>query len=547
MKKTAILYFLILIFFFSILPISASAEGTDEDLNWDTIVNQFLAENRCRDDSVAVGYYNTVTGEEHFYRGDEYMETGSTYKIPLNMVYAEKIFKGEMDFDTQIGLRKYQYLQQQTIVYSNNDYATLLWQNIGKNDEYGNYKAFRTAIAPYMGVDPDNVDPIYYENRFFTAEQVMHCLKTLYSEPERFPGVIDCMLLAEQDNYFCYHPQNYPVAHKYGYIFENGCLYICDSGICYTDDPIIIVMFTANAHHPNSMLADYCTLMCDYAQITRSARLSLNETLSESSVTSSENTVLSPTLTSKMPDSAQRPDLSDSKENSAVMPTIVICTLFLVATTLVIIFSVSGKMMPISGFLSVLFATSALVLCLIGTVSGTIIARTEGNPRDTVKAFFDSIVSGDYDTACNYLSDYSDFCLDIATKDECSAKMIEALRSSYAYELLDDCNTDGLSARQNVKFRYLDFSKMSEDLHNNTNECIRIMVERLSKKEIYDESGEYLDSFIAEAYAEAVETTLSHKEKYFSYALLDLDLVYRNGLWLMSTSPELLTALSGGV
>lgn len=528
------------------LPLSASAEGNDADQDWDTIVSRFLAENKCRDDSVALGYYNTVTGEEHFYRGDVYMETGSTYKVPLNMVYAEKIYEGEMDFDTPIGVLKYQYLQHQTIVYSNNDYATLLWQNIGKNEDYGNYTVFRTAIAPYMGVDPDNVDPIYYKNRFFTAEQVMHCLKMLYSEPERFPGVIDCMLLAEQDNYFCYHPQHYPIAHKYGYIFENGCLNICDSGICYTDDPIIIVMFTENVRHPNSMLADYCTLMCDYAQSTRSARLSPDGSLTESPVISTEDTVISQIPVSETPGDTEIADPADNKENSAAMPTIFICTIFLVAITSVIISSARKKTKPVSGILSVLFATAALVLCVIGAVNGTIFTRTEGDPRDTVIAFFESIVSGDYDTAYNYLSDYSDLGLDIAVKDEVSASMINALHSSYAFELVDDCDTDGLSARQNVKIRYLDFNRMSEDLLKNTNECIRMMVDRLSKKEIYNESGEYLDSFIASAYAEAVELTLSRKEDYFSYAFLGLDLVYRNDLWLINTSPELLTALSGG-
>ena len=80
----------------------------------------------------------------------------------------------------------------------------------------------------------------------------------------------------------------------------------------------------------------------------------------------------------------------------------------------------------------------------------------------------------------------------------------------------------------------------------NTNKCIRIMVYSISKKEIYYESSQYLDSFIASAYAEAVELTLSRKEDYFSYAFLGLDLVYRNDLWLINTSPELLTALSGG-
>ena len=546
MKRTVIILFLIIALLTTVLTVSASAEDADSPDDWDTIVSRFLSENKCLNESVALGYYNTVTGEEHYYRGDKYMETGSTYKVPLNMVYAERIYNGEMDFDTTIGVQKYQYLQRQTIVYSNNDYATLLWQNIGKNNEYGNYKAFRTAIAPYMGVDPDNVDPMYYKNRFFTAEQVVHCLKTLYSDPERFPGIIDCMLLAEQDNYFCYHTQDYPIAHKYGYIFENGCLYICDSGICYTDDPIIIVMFTANVRHPNALLADYCTLMCDYTEEARLFRLSATNAENDSSIPVSDNAFNSfePAIVTTEPSKLREPE--PVKEHPQIMPLIIICALSLTAIAAMIIAAARKKVRPVSALMSVLFASSALFLCVSGMSRGLIFAKTEGDPCDAIHGFFDDIVSGDFTSACDFLADYSDIGLDTDTDDAVSAEMLRALRDSYDYELIGDCVTEGLSAKQKVKVKYLDFSKMSSDLQFNTNECIRQLVERLSKNEIFDASGEYLDSFIAEAYAEAAEITLSHVDDFYSFAVVDIDLIYRDDHWLMNTNQALLAALSGG-
>ena len=521
MKRTVKILFFIIALIFPTLTISASAADTDSRDDWDSIVSNFLSENKCLNESVALAYYNTVTGEEHYYRGDEYMETGSTYKVPLNMVYAERIYNGEMDFDTVIGVHKYQYLQRQTIVNSNNEYATLLWQNIGTSNDYGNYRAFRTAIAPYMGVDPDNVDPKYYKNRFFTAEQVLHCLKTLYFDPERFPGVIDCMLLAEQDDYFCLHPQDYPIAHKYGYIFENGCLYICDSGICYTDDPIIIVMFTANVRHPNALLADYCTLMCDYTEKARQLRLSTSNAEKNSSIHVSDNAFSSfePAIATTYPSEFREPE--PVKEPLDIMPPIIICALSLTATAAVIITAARKKVKPVSALMSVLFASSALFLCVAGMSKGLMFTKTEGDPCDAIRGFFDAIVSGDYTSACSFLADYSDIGLDIEPADSVSAEMISALRSSYNYELIGNCVTDGLTASQKVKVRYLDFPKMSSDLQFNTNECIRQMVERLSKKEIYDASGEYLDEFVSEAYTEAAGITLSHVNDYYSYAVVE--------------------------
>lgn len=42
--------------------------------------------------------------------------------------------------------------------------------------------------------------------------------------------------------------------------------YINDCAIVYTDEPIVIVMFTLSPPKPYDALADYCSLMADYAQ-----------------------------------------------------------------------------------------------------------------------------------------------------------------------------------------------------------------------------------------------------------------------------------------
>ena len=467
------------------------------------------------------------------------METGSTYKVPLNMVYAERIYNGEMDFDTKIAGARYDFLQYITIVRSNNEYATYLWKELG---EYG---VFRNAIADYMGVDPETVEPKYYRNRFFTAEQVVHCLRTLYSDPERFPGVIDCMLLAEPENYFCYHSQDYPIAHKYGYISEGGSLYVCDSGICYTDDPIIIVMFTEHARRPSALLADYCTLMCNYAESTRRIRLSQEEPQNESTIPAAENE------DSPLVPVSVAPTYTDSQttievESRSIMPIIAISIIGLALIITIIISMIKIKIKPISGVLSAFLVAVAFALCITGSVRGPVYTKTEGNPCDVITSFFDSIISGNYSSACDNLAEYSDIGLDVKPDDVVSAKMIDALRTSYDYELVGDCIINGLSASQKVRIRYLDLSKMSSDLQQNTNETIRLMVDSHLKNEIYDEDGNYRNDFISEAYSEAVDIALSHKNDYYSYSMIDIDMSYKSNHWLIYSSPELFAALCGG-
>ena len=254
----------------ALTPSAAAAPLSDPAKNddWESVVAEFLDtyEDRNKSCSITLGYRNLVTGEEHFYKGDEYMVTCSMYKVPLNMYFTEKIYNGEMDWDTLIAEVPYSELIEGSIVRSSNTKSEMLIYAIGSYNDY------RRAICPYMGVDPDEVEYKYYENNFFTARQMIHCLGMLYEEQEHFPGVIERMLRAEPDNYFNYHEQEFDVAHKYGYLSDrdNGKRYVNDCAIVYTDEPIAIVMFTDNIPDSYNALADYCTLMSNYAQAHKS-------------------------------------------------------------------------------------------------------------------------------------------------------------------------------------------------------------------------------------------------------------------------------------
>ena len=61
--------------------------------DWDAVIEDFFEENNIDPQTVTLGYYNTVTGEEHYHRGDAELTAGSITKVPLNMYFAEKIYK----------------------------------------------------------------------------------------------------------------------------------------------------------------------------------------------------------------------------------------------------------------------------------------------------------------------------------------------------------------------------------------------------------------------------------------------------------------------
>ena len=114
----------------------ASAEADLDDARfahktWQEVIEDFLDEHGANPAKVACGWCNTVTGEEQYFNGDQYMTSGSMYKVPMNMIFAEKVHNGEISWDSFVGGYRYEYALHATIVDSNNDVARGMWEYLG--------------------------------------------------------------------------------------------------------------------------------------------------------------------------------------------------------------------------------------------------------------------------------------------------------------------------------------------------------------------------------------------------------------------------------
>lgn len=244
----------------------AWADGAEEETaprfegkSWEEIVTDFLAERGIPESSVSLGYKNLVTGEEYYWNGDELCVGASVYKLPLNMYFAEKVFEGEMTMQTPVSGLAYEIIQRSSLVLSDNTTGEILQM------QFNTYAEYRAAIAKYLGVGKLPEDDPYYKYNSFTARHMIRCLQMLYEDPERYPGVLDCIEEAAQDNYFALLETRYPIAHKHGYVPYEDHLYINDCAIVYTEQPIAVVMFSDTIPGGIWSLSAYCTLMCDYA------------------------------------------------------------------------------------------------------------------------------------------------------------------------------------------------------------------------------------------------------------------------------------------
>ena len=534
---------------FTLSPRAWADETEDssfKDKTWDEVVEEFLASYNVKPESVALGYYNTVTGEEYYFNADQYMVSGSMYKVPLNMYFLDKIAEGEMDFDTSVGGYRYEYLLEDTIVNSNNDSAKVLWRKIGD----GVYRTYRERIAYLFGEDWETVDEKYYENNFTTPRQTITCLRHLYENSDRYEALIAAMQRAEPDNYFKLNEKRFHIAHKYGYLDTDYHFYLTDCAIAYTDEPICMVMYTDNVSSAYKVMTGFCTLMCDYTQYHAAQRLSQQlSTEPEPAAQGLENTPAGESPAGSAgtdPSENASAGGSGSSRLGGLLAGALVLIGVIAAISVVLRCGRAHKIKILSALLAVFFASTAMLLCIVGSSAGTIIARPAGNPQQAVEEFMDALILGDYTEAYTHLSDYSSLGLENQPSSEAGQAIYQALKDSFSYELYGECMVDKLEARQQVQFTYLDLNAIEGLIAEETTNALEEIVKSRPVSELYDDNNNYLPEIPQEAYSIAVTKVLAHAEDYYTTAGLHLQLTYSGGSWLIVPGQDLLRAITGG-
>ncbi len=222
-------------------------------------VEEYLAKKGISKDRVGIGYCYTATGDEWFYNPDTWFYPGSMYKVPLMMQLAEKIKNGETSPDTMIGGLDLATVFEYILVYSNNDYAHRVRTFLGGDE------VWREDAKEYAGLD--SYDERYMLYCYFSPRYITRVVETLFKEPDRFPGVTENLLTAEQGHYFRLldemHP--YSIAQKYGsYLDNEGSDWNGTTGIIYLPNPIVLTVMTKNVGGSELLIGELAALFKDY-------------------------------------------------------------------------------------------------------------------------------------------------------------------------------------------------------------------------------------------------------------------------------------------
>ncbi len=207
----------------------------------------------------------------------------------------------------------------------------------------------------------------------------------------------------------------------------------------------------------------------------------------------------------------------------------------------------------VMGLLSFCLAASALFVCLVTPGSGVLDPfprpelKPQGDPRDTVEAFFDAVRAGDTASAKELLDDVTAFDAWEQPESESALLMRDALANSFDYHLRGGSVIEGLDARQSVSVSTLDLNAAQEELNRQTESELRELCDFRPRRFLADESGAFLPEVTREAWLEALKQTLEQKEEYHSSSELELQLRYSPLGWHIVNADELLRVLHGGV
>ena len=172
-----------------------------EDENVKKLVEDLIVEKGLDTSNFALFYYNKNQEKYYFYNEATYFKGASTVKMPVAMVYYDKIRNGEMTLEDTItytseayetggGITDYTYsvgdevpikfLLEQSVVNSDNTAVNILVENLG-------YENYRKEIAKYSDLElPEE----FYETNITSANYAYDVVNHLYENIDNYSGLI---------------------------------------------------------------------------------------------------------------------------------------------------------------------------------------------------------------------------------------------------------------------------------------------------------------------------------------------------------------------
>lgn len=228
------------------------------------IVQKYIKDKNLNEENFAFFYYEPETKKTYIYNGESYFTAASTIKVPLAMIYYDKINNGDLNSDStfQYMEENYEegsgttaalykagdnvplpYLLEQMIVNSDNTATNILKTGLGGE------KAYRILIKQYTKQD---LPSEFNDENITSANYSLDILKRLYENQEKYQTLIELMKKSSGGGYLKKNITTCEIAHKYGSYEGN----IHDYGICYAKQKYLIGIFTKKVPDAENLIAN---------------------------------------------------------------------------------------------------------------------------------------------------------------------------------------------------------------------------------------------------------------------------------------------------
>ncbi|MBR4394186.1 MAG: serine hydrolase [Oscillospiraceae bacterium] len=199
------------------------------------IVEGFREKYGLDETNFSIAYCCPETGETFFFNVDEFMKAGSTYKLPLNMLWYDLERAGVYAPDTEIGGILLSEAHYRSMVLSENEISEDMLFALG---DFEHFK--REILNRYGGLSYKEIPSRYWRSNYLSAAFMLNTLQVLYDGQEDYEELLELMEEAQPGEYMRKYAGSVKVAHKYGWYDE----YVHDVGITFTEQPFLLVVFT---------------------------------------------------------------------------------------------------------------------------------------------------------------------------------------------------------------------------------------------------------------------------------------------------------------
>ena len=241
-----------------------------EDEEIKTLIAEIKTANNLTADNFAFFYYNPQTQKYYFDNQEKYFKGASTVKVPVAMIYYDKIRNGELteestlqytsdDYEAGGGTTASKYkvgnyipisfLLEQSIINSDNTAVNILIDGIG-------YRKCRELMAQYS--DEEFIADFYTSN-LTKASFGFDIINHIYQNQENYQELIGYMKQSSFGEYLKKYITEYDVAHKYGSYAGN----VHDYGIVFADSPYLIGVYTQNVPNADELIANISRQVLD--------------------------------------------------------------------------------------------------------------------------------------------------------------------------------------------------------------------------------------------------------------------------------------------